>query len=145
MKKLIVITLLVISMNVCAQDSVIVRMGFLFCPQGSISVKQAETGFKVFAPLSGVVVISKGKNTLIPQYNLTANAVGVLYARSISENAGVYAFGNKCILSKGGYASVGVTKQLGIAKGFLEVGTTWNNWSPDVTIGVILPLTFKIK
>lgn len=140
-----VVIFAIISINVYAQDSVSVKIGFRFNPQGSISIKQIKKGSQLVTPLLLVVVVNKGKNTFLTHYNLIANAVGVTYARAITDDIGVYAFGNKFVLSKGGYASVGVTRKLGFSYGFVEFGTTWNKWSPDINVGVIIPFAFQMK
>lgn len=138
------IVLLLGSVQCLAQDSLVVKVGFMFNPQSSISLTEGGSPKLLTPLLLGTVLVHKG-NIFIPHYNLVANAIGVTYVRDITPKLQTYCLFNKFVTSKGGYASIGFATPLGFASGFVEVGSIWHKWSPDVNIGIIIPLTLKIK
>ena len=149
MKTLFLITLLNATtlVSVCAQDSLTVNIAVIVKPAGSISlVKQEETkGFKVITPLLLGTLLKHKDNLLFPHYNIGANAFGLTYIRNVHPKVQVYALFNKSVIQKGGYALCGVATPLGPGQLFVEMGSTWHNWSPDVNIGLIIPFTIRIK
>ncbi len=105
MKK-ILIALLFASVQCLAQDSLVVKIGFMFNPQSSISLIE-KCGPKLLTPLLlGTVLAYKG-NVFVPHYNLVANAVGITYIRDITPKLQTYCLFNKFVKSNGRYFSVG--------------------------------------
>jgi hypothetical protein len=133
--------------NTHAQDSlqVEIKVGFLFNPQANMSMKEPQKGFRIITPLLLGVPFTKDNHTFIPHYNLGANALGFIYGYSLQKEYQAFIIANKSFLEKGGYCLIGINKKIGFARGFVGLGTAWNTWSPDITFGVIIPITFDIK
>ena len=112
-------------------------------PQGGIDLTNTQDGFSNQSNVFVVVNFTKGKNTLTSFYSVT-NSVGMAYSRSLSEDYGMYAVATKNVLTEGGYLGVGATKNVGKSAIFIEIGSPWNTWLPGLSIGVFIPVTFKI-
>lgn len=130
-----------------AQDTLKVKLGFFFVPQGVCNLEKTEDGLSSIAPILAVVSFNKGKSVFNIMYNMTFNKVQLVYAHQISSVCGMYLLSNKSALAKGGYSSIGVTRSVmdGKANAFLEFGSGWTNWGPTIYAGAIIPLVFRIK
>jgi len=130
-----------------AQDSLHLKVGFFFAPQAGISFQSLEEGTYTITPVSACASFSKGRSVLNAMYNLTYNKVQLVYWHKLGKYTGAYTALNKSVFTKGGYASVGVSRDVygGNAFGFFEIGSTWNKWSPVIYIGAIIPLTLSIQ
>lgn len=130
-----------------AQDTMHIKMGFFFNPQGSISLQTPEKGFSAIVPIFFVTQFVKGKGGVNVMYNMTYNNAQVAYFHKLCGSLGTYLLINKHVLSNGGYVSAGVTRSLadGRANGFFEFGSAWDHWSPVIYTGLIIPFTMKVK
>lgn len=139
--------LIISCVSLKAQDTLHIKIGFFFAPQGGISLNNPSEGFTTITPVSFVTTFSKGENVLNAMYNMTFNKVQVVYWRELGSSTGVYASLNKSVLARGGYASLGVTGSVasGRAIGFLDIGSNWHKWTPTFYIGAIIPLTVAVK
>lgn len=133
--------------SVKAQDTLSINAGFTLTPQGTISLQNPEKGFSSITSVAACVSFSKGNTMVNAMYSLTSNKVQMVYWHKLGHMTGIYTSFNKSVLTKGGYASVGVTRAVagGRATGFFEIGSTWHEWHPAIYTGAIIPLMFKVK
>lgn len=130
-----------------SQDTLQVKAGLFFNPQGLISYKNPSKAFSTITPLFAVLQFKKDHNVFNAMYNLTYNNLQGVYWHEFSPKIGGYLLLNKNIFVKRGYASIGVTREVadGRAIAFAEFGSTWNEWNPQTYIGVAMPLMFRVK
>lgn len=152
MKKVLILCLLLglIGGKINAQtkeNKTTVEAGFTFNPQGGISLKKPQNGFKTFTGLLFIVPIHKNKITLIPYYQLDNNSVGTALAYDLNRKLSVYGVAAKNVLTNDGYNSVGAQFAVANGKGLLfsEIGTNWSLWNPTLFAGVFIPFTLKLK
>lgn len=117
-------------------------LGVMLVPQGGIDLTNLEEGFSNQPNMLFLANFTKGDDTFIPFYTVS-NSIGMAYSRSFSEDYGIYIVANKKVLDLGGYAGIGGTKTIGKSSIFVELGSSWNTWSPGLSIGAFIPLTFK--
>lgn len=130
-----------------AQDTLHVNVGFMFVPQGAMNLEKPDKVFLPVLPIFAVASFVKGKTTINAMYCMTFNTLQVICLEKFTPNFGVYLKVNKSIFANTGYAGVGVTRSVadGKANAFIEVGSGWNIYTPALSMGVIIPFTFKIK
>ncbi len=130
-----------------AQDTLHIKIGFFFNPQGYINLQEIEKGFSTITPVFFVTSFAKGKGGVNVMYNMTFNNIQGVYFHKLYRSVGTYLCVNKSVLTEGGYTSIGLTRSLaeGRATGFFEFGSNWNNWTPAIYTGVIIPFTIKVK
>ncbi len=130
-----------------AQDTLQIKLGFLFVPQAVVNLHATEKGATTVIPLLAVTSFIKGNNVINVIYVTPFNAMQLVYYNQFSKESGAYIVGNKNIQARGGYAGIGITRY--VAKNpanlFFEIGTSWDKWNPQVHVGAIIPMTFKIK
>lgn len=128
-------------------DSLKINAGIVIAPQGGISLSEPSKGFQAFMPVLAVVSLTKKNTTFVPMYNVANNTVGILIAQDFTPKFGGYVIAMKSVLAKGGYTGVALTTPVanGRANGFVEVGTSWESFSPSIYVGVIIPFKFKVK
>lgn len=124
-----------------------IQAGFMFVPQGGVSLKNASKGFESFYPIFIVAPIIRNGWIITPFYNMTANAYGTAIEYAVTKKCGAYIVGTKNIMNGGGYVGTGIDTPVfgGKAAGFIELGTDWPTGNPYVFTGVFIPLTFKLK
>lgn len=153
MKKLTIITFVAVT-SICqllfaqsSKDTLKIKIGYFFCPQGTIKMKNMNSGTSVVTPVFGVVQFIKGKGLVNIMYNMAGNNLQVVYFHEITPLVGTYLVSNKNMLDNDGYSGLGFTRNVmnGNAVAFLEGGSGWKTWDPAIFAGVIFPLTFRIK
>lgn len=144
---LLVASIFVFCIPAKSQDTMHIKIGFFFSPQGTISLQTPEKGFSALTPVLFVTQFSKGKGGVNVMYNMTYNNIQLVYFHSLYKKIGTYLIASKRVLANGGYAGTGLTRSVadGRAVGFFEFGSAWNKWSPALYTGVIIPLTLKLK
>ena len=82
--------------------------GFMFNPQGCISLKNPDQGFSQLTTLQAILSIEKGKFKLLPLYSLGDNAAGSYLVYEFCKSADVYLLFTKNIMTTGeSYAGIG--------------------------------------
>lgn len=112
-----------------AQDTLKVKLGFFFVPQGIFDLKKTKDGLSTVTPVFAVASFNKGKSVVNVMYNMTFNNVQVVYFQQISSVFGMYLVSNKHVLAKSGYSGIGATRSVmdGKANAFFEFGSGWDN------------------
>lgn len=156
MKKLLILLTVALMATTCthaqsdstaSKSTTEIKLGFMFAPQGGISLKDQSKGFESFYPMFIVTQIFKKDWIITPFYNMTANCYGTAVEYAVTKKCGLYVVGTKGILKGGGYVGAGIdTPVMGeLAAGFVEVGTDWPDGNPYLFTGVFIPLTFRLK
>lgn len=129
------------------QDTLKIRIGFFFVPQGTANLLNAWSTISSITPVFAVTSFNRGKSTVNVMYNITGQKAQVVYARQLSKAFGMYLLSYKNILTSDGYSGIGATRDVldGKASAFVEFGSSWNNFTPLIFTGVIIPLVFRIK
>ena len=130
-----------------AQDSTRnIALGFVCSPTGGLNLQKPGKGFTYGATLTVGASFNKGNSSVLTVYNINANAAQLIYYKQFTHMFGTYVVANKSVLSQGGYAGLGETVVIykNRAFGYMELGSSWNKWSPVFYTGVILPFWLKL-
>lgn len=119
----------------------------MLVPNAGISLNSDFNGFQANPSLFGIMSVVKGNTFITPFYSLSANAFGIAILQQVNSSLSLYAVVNNSVLKNGGYAGsgIGVPVSNGKATAFIEVGSSWNKWSPGFYTGLFIPFTKKIK
>lgn len=132
-----------------AQDSLHINAGFLFAPQAGINLKKTDgvKGFDPFWRLHMTVSVSKKRWTGLVLFTLNTTAIAPVVAYQFSKETGMYLIYSKRLLEEGSYLGAGFTLAVaeGRASAFAEFGSSLVASSPALYIGVLMPLTIRIK
>ncbi|MFA7192340.1 MAG: hypothetical protein WC089_03525 [Candidatus Paceibacterota bacterium] len=130
-----------------AQDTLQIKIGFLLAPQAVVNLRAPEKGATTVTSLLATTSFIKGKNILHVIYSTPSNSAQLVYYNQIFRESGAYIVGSKKIQNNGGYAGIGVTRYVAkkTASAFFEFGTLWDEWTPQIYAGVIIPFNFRIK
>jgi len=120
-----------------------ISVGFLLNPQGEISFKDVNLGFKGSVPLLAVITFSKGSWSATPVYNIMGNSYGAFVKKEFTP-MGIYLVALKDMNTSNLYAGLGFDVEVakGIASVFVESGikTGWEESEFCITVGACIPL-----
>lgn len=120
--------------------------GVIFAPQASWDFKTPPT--QASSPLFLSTGIVNKKLSLITFYNTSNNNQGVFLGYQLTHKVTIYGVGTKSLSNKSGFMSVGVNTPLGIALGFIEIGTPLGeqmDFDPTLYFGAFIPFTTTLK
>ena len=149
MKSIILASLLFfcLSLKLTAQknsgkDSLQKAFGVFLLPNGSLNLKEPKNGFSASSPISIQFTLKKGNYFQSIFYTFNDNSLGTaVYHKNM------YIVATKRIVLPGGYAGIGITKEVanGRALMFCEFGGNWDKFTPGISIGALVPFMFKIR
>lgn len=125
----------------------IIKTGFVYTPQGSLSLQTPNEGTKQFATLIFVTVFNKGNATLVPFYQFNSTAIGTAIIYKVKPWLSPYSVIQKNLRNENTYLSLGAMTPIpgGPFNGFIEFGNSFPEWSPTMYAGVFIGLTRPIK
>jgi hypothetical protein len=151
MRKIIIITLLVIANSVSAQNKKVIKnvnVGAILATVASTSFEGGSKPFTLGYNISASAAFVTKKTVHNFMYSFGGNSVAMLNAYFLPKNWDVYAVGAKSLNSKGGYLGIGIEKleKVGRVKffEFCELGTSFH-CHPSLTLGILTNLSWSLK
>lgn len=122
-----------------------IETGFIFAPQGSISLMEKENVVGMTYPFYVAASFKINNLSITPCYEFMEKSAGVFIEQVINKKNECIAYSYLSVNKHDSYYSIGFGK--GLHNGsfiFLEMGSVSLEWNPKIYLGVSIPFMFDL-